>query len=547
MKRADAARRLRLTEARLTFLVPFVAYVLVGAFLVFHANLIMGDALARVGIAHRILFSRDPHLAAIGFVWSPLPMLLLLPLVPLKAVWPALVEVGFAGNVLSALFMAGAVSQVRGFLADLGLGRGARLALTIAFAAHPMIVFFGANAMTEAQFVFLLLVALRQLARWLRTSELSPLVNAALALGLAYLTRYELAAAAAVACLVVAAVTYRRTHDTRSRRLGLAVCDAVIVGGPFVLAFALWSGISWLITGVAFAQSSSVYGTTAQLQSKGFGASSVIDALGWGGHALEGIIGLEPFLPLLLVAGLVLALRRRDPVAVATIAFLSSVVGLMLWAYATGSILRELRYVIVSIPLAVLVAGVCLASFRAARPRGAWGGAALSAAVAAMLAAALPTGAAVAMDPAFSPSDGVRLQIALRLVTPSSDQMASTRRFVEDRAVAAYIDSLHLSRGSVLLDDFIGFSVILDLRRPEQFVITSDRDFARALDDPASAGIRYVLVPPPHSILGALDAVNRAYPSLYDTGADVATLVHRFTDSSDAHYDWKLYRVAAKA
>src|SRR6266853_5218431 len=105
--RQPQTRRRRLPKAGLlVFGASLLFYLAVAWVLVFGANVILGDALARVANAYRILFSRDPHLAAIGFVWSPLPPLADLPLLPFKAFWPDLVSRGFAGNIVTAAFMA---------------------------------------------------------------------------------------------------------------------------------------------------------------------------------------------------------------------------------------------------------------------------------------------------------------------------------------------------------------------------------------------------------------------------------------------------------
>ena len=140
--------------------------------------------MSRVAIANRILFSRDPHLAAVGFVWSPLPELVLVPLVALKSLWPALVQEAFAGNIVSALFMAGAAYQIFRFLEEVGVRRWVRWLLTATFALHPMIVLYAVNSMSEAMFIFFLLLVVRQLHRWLRTGEMAGLVGAAFYLAL---------------------------------------------------------------------------------------------------------------------------------------------------------------------------------------------------------------------------------------------------------------------------------------------------------------------------------------------------------------------------
>jgi hypothetical protein len=114
-----------------------------------------------------------------------------------------------------------------------------------------------------------------------------------------------------------------------------------------------------------------------------------------------------------------------------------------------------------------------------------------------------------------------------------------------DRSVAAYIDSLHPGRGSVLVDDFLGFVIVMTSNHPEQFVITPDRDFQPILADPAQAGVRYLLVPPDRQ-LGSLDALNRAYPHLYDDGGGIATLVREFDDVSDLGTNWRLYSLTSQ-
>src|SRR5690606_5766592 len=65
------------------------------------------DAVSRVANAFYVLYSRDPHLGAIGFVWNPLPSLLeLLPLLAYPII-PAIATAGLAANLLTALFAAG--------------------------------------------------------------------------------------------------------------------------------------------------------------------------------------------------------------------------------------------------------------------------------------------------------------------------------------------------------------------------------------------------------------------------------------------------------
>ena len=137
--------------------------------------------------AYYVLYSRDPHLAAIGFVWNPLPSVSVMPFLLLKGVWFPLASHDMAGARTSAICMTGAVHQLRSTFREWGLARITRLTIVALFALNPMILYYSGNGMSEALYLFTLLAVTRYLSRWLVTDELSSLVYAAAALGLAYL------------------------------------------------------------------------------------------------------------------------------------------------------------------------------------------------------------------------------------------------------------------------------------------------------------------------------------------------------------------------
>jgi hypothetical protein len=558
-------RERRPSSAVVFFWTSLAVYMAAAAFVTFAGNnyALGADGVSRVAIANRILFSRDPHLAAMGFVWSPLPELVLVPLMPLKFFWPALVQQAFAGNMVSALFMAGAVYQLIRILEEVGVEGRLRWVLTGGFAVHPMIVLFAVNSMSEAQFLFSLLLLSRHLARWLRTAELGALIATGFYLAVCYLTRYEGIAAAGAVIALVAFATFRRASGERRRRLRLASLDAIIVSAPFVMAFVVWAVISWLITGIAFQQFSSAYGTEPQLQSRGLGgAQSLSQELVAATQAVHWVLSLEPLLPLVAIACLVVIVKRRQWAELGTPAVLCSVLAFMFWAHTTGTVLRSLRYFIAVIPLVVIMIGIVLARRQPAtagatvaapaQPRSASRLAAMrllltrrSAAVlaaAAVLAVTVPVGYHAVVDPATNGGLAYAVQATLNRSTLSHQQLLASRRFVTDRAVSHYIDGLHLPRGAVLVDDFLAFVVVMSSTHPDQYVITSDRDFQKVLADPAGSGILYVLVPTAHD-LGTLDAINRAYPGVYADGGGLGTLTREFDDVSDSEYNWRLYQV----
>jgi hypothetical protein len=621
------------------FGVAFVGYLAIGALIVFGTGSVPIDTWARVGNASYALYSRDPHLGAIGFVLPPVPTLAILPILPFKALWPPLVTSAFAATITSAAFMAGGVVLVRRILRDMAVPIWLAWPLVALFALHPMIVYYGANGLTEAPFVFCLLWATSSCLRWLDRGALADLVRLALGLAIGYLTRYEFVAAAPLAVGLVAIVTYVRTPGATGARRTAAAADAVIVGLPFVLAFVGWALVSWMLVGSPFAQFTSIYGNSSQVQLL---HETLIEQTGQGtsaafGYVAAQVLGLAPLLPIVGLLALLRAALRLDQRVLAPIAIIGAPLGFSVVAFLAGSTVGFLRYEIGAIPLLIVLAGVLLAGrmptqritvgtslvaatarFRArlgaARQAAAHGALRISSSapaerlrarpaaarqaalqralmvsssgaserlrarlrdvrhVAARLGSRIPVGAVVIRSRVhLPPVRGARaatlgvlavIGIALSLPTglatmrhpllareeadalrstlgndpPSMDASYVLATHASASRIAADVDALNLSAGSVLLDVASGNPIVLQSAHPDWFVITPDRDFERVLADPVTFGVRYVLV-----TNNPLDAVNRTYPGLYGTGAGFATLVAKYDEPGSAN--WRLYRV----
>ena len=551
----------------LCFLGCLTAYLALASLVAFSgsADSLGGDGVSRVAIANRILFSADPHLAAIGFVWSPLPELALLPLVALRPIWPFLVTGAFAGTIVSALFMAGAVAQMLGLLGDIGVGRRMRWVLTAGFALHPLILLYAANGMSEAPFILFLLLAARSLNEWLRHRQSGALVATGLYLALGYLTRYEAAAAAVAVLVVVGVATLQTSEGGLRRRLRYATVDVMIVIAPFTAAFLVWATISWLITGSPFDQFSSSYGNQVQLQTQGLGGhETLVQLVELAKTAATWTISLEPLLPLAAICALVVIIRRRDWPALGVPVVLGTVVAFMGWAFVSGKLDYEMRYFIIAVPLTVTLIGAAIArpgarsaahEGRAGEDKVGQGSATAGAprrlarlfpAVLAGLAVAvtIPAAFAALVNPGYDTREAYAVQALLNRGTLTARQRAAAVRPDVEEEISRYVDALHLPQASVLVDDFTGYIIPMTSTRPDQYVITSDRDFLQVLADPSANGVRYVLIPEDRGI-ATLDAINRAYPHAYATGEGIGTLVKTFYDHSDLDSNWRLYRVSA--
>lgn len=538
----------------LAFLVPLVLYLAAAAYLVYGLEIVLGDAWSRVGNAYYVLFSRDPHLAAIGFVWNPLPALATMPMVLLSPVWPDLVKLGFAANIVSATFMAGSVYVFHRLAREVGVGRVMAAALAATFALHPMILLYAANGMSEAPFLFFLLAATRELLAWNRTREVRSLVWAGGALGLAYLARYEAAMAAVLAVLAVLAISWMRSAASRRERWEAASADAVIVGFPFGVSFAGWALASWIIVGSPFATFTSAYGNASQV---GRASSALAQATGQGTEAAAGyfitqVAVLAPLGIAFVLGATMIAGVRRNGASFIPLALFGGVLAFAGWAFLSGSSFGWLRFSITVIPMTWVLAAITLGqgfSLPATRwthhIRGTLRGA-LAAVVVTSLVVAWPISAAAMLSSTIGREESGPLRVMAAELSGSSQRISEQAHLAVAGDVAAYLDRMALNDGEVLADAALSFGVILRSDDPKQFVITPDRDFEAVLADPVVFGIRYLLVPNPGGV-GGLDAINRKYPGIYENGASFLTLVREFRDGESEYRNWRLYEVTPQA
>jgi hypothetical protein len=540
---APRAGRRRPSDATLLLAGCFTVYSVAGAILVFGYHSELDDVISRVSNASAVLDSRQPGQAAIGLLWTPLSSLLLLPFLPVKALWPDLVARGYLANLESAAAMALTARALLGVLTDLRLPRRLRLAISILFALQPIILWYGSNGTRQALLLLFAMVVTRRLVRWMSSGSRRELIVAGLTLAVGYTAGYEILAAALGAILLVGATTAVRTPGTGAERTHAAVTDALLIGFPVLATSVVLATVSGLIVGHPFQPADSRYGNPPLTQGlAGPGQLGPTAA----SHLLHQLFVLSPLAASVAAVAAVVAARRRDGRFGVPVVLFGPMLVFDSFQYLHGSLPGLLRYQIGVLPLTLVLVGLILAPAAPSAPPEAVvvSGRALPWAlgVSVIVVSSVVCSAAVFTEPTYASQEYAYLRPAvLSLLGDRLTNDGGNGDLDQDMAVAHFIDGLHLPAGAVLLDSGSGFAVLAATQRPRMFVIPPDTDFQAAVTDPAARHILYLLVEENPAFP---DIIRQTWPDLGErSGPAWARLSRSFASASPLDHDWRLWRV----
>lgn len=135
----------------------------VGYYLTSIYGFMSGDASSRVANAFYVLYSREPSLANIGFVWNPLPSFMEMILLVFYPLFPALASEGLAAVIVSSLFAALTVALLVKAGKQFGLNKWLSIIFALLYAFNPYIFYYGANGLTEVIFIYFINIAVIQM------------------------------------------------------------------------------------------------------------------------------------------------------------------------------------------------------------------------------------------------------------------------------------------------------------------------------------------------------------------------------------------------
>jgi hypothetical protein len=497
-----------------------------------------GDGISRAVHALVVVHGADPHLAAIGFVWMPLPSLVGVLWALPYPLWPDVIASGFASTMTSAL--GAAVAAVILLLTARRLGLSDRLGVVFAIvmAANPMLLLFGANGMSEGVASPFLIGAVCALTLFWHTGRRRYVALAGIALALAFLSVYEavpFGAALAVA-LVMGRLWGQQNADPLSDRRRAAWALALALLLPAVYVGVMWIATNAVIMDDPLYFATGVHSNEAQTENDAEIASEMEgDILGALVFTAERTAPfLVPIVALLAVRALDRRFWRSKTVALVLLA-LSVPVGMIAPLLYMGSSYGFLRFFMYPLMVA---AGWGLYEVAASDRRRR---------AAATVLAGWVLAAPAALGAMTHEELGQETHEIVRGIATgqTGEEIGYELDPIRDaRPLASYLEDGPLrQREWVLLDQTTGFAIPgqVDPEHLDRLLLTPDRIFHRALRDPGAHGVRYLLVPNPDKAYH--DAVVEAYPRLWQ-GRDPR---FRLVGSVRSEFlDWRLYEVRGR-
>ncbi len=518
--------------------VSFVVLLLAAVVFFYVIDVYNQDALSRTVDAHNVLYSRDPHLGAIGLVWPPIPTMLRIAILPVTSTL-GLTE--FTGPLTSVIASAGCVVLMNHLLHYFGvppITRGLWIAFTF---ANPVLLFHFVNGTAESMFMLFFLWAI-QAALQMREAPERAVLGMGLAIGLALWVRYEALAiiGMSVAGFLLMAWAYRRQGAWRSVSRFESLLVTLIFPSVFLLA--LWLSFNYTAEGDALFFYRGPYSINAAPDV----AKNALDhalryayhsPIGAVGYVLQRTIQVSFIFPLAAVAVALVGIRTRR--LEGTLIALLAVSTLLMQTYQTytGTIAPWLRYWVYLPVFSVILLGWLAQAYPYWLRRSS-----LAQAVRVGVIPALILLANLLTYQTMGHTEvGADEQLIVAVIAGDEERVANLRSNYPDRQVLERVaNALEGTEGTILVDLQRAHPLITGFDATDRLIINTDRDFGATLDDPVEYA-DYVLLPNPQGkgVELARDAIYTRYPTLYD-GAGWLDIVEQFNGEV---LDWRLYRV----
>jgi hypothetical protein len=492
----------------------------------------LGDSLARMADAKAMLFSRDPHLAAIGLYWVPLPTAGQL---PFMAILSPLHRAELSGPLATAFVSAVTILVMAKICRALELSRPLAVGFTLVYAFNPIIVYTSGNGMSEAWSFLTCAIAMLGYVRW--TKHHRPLDLVVLSTGLAgmMLVRYEailLAPMIAVAAALndgqglPSGATVREFLSALRLRLRRWIATLSIALLPMFYLLGLWCFMQFVLVRDPFFW---------YKQQKATGHTTPTTYSSLPAHTIPAIVSYTAKLTFLILPAAVvivplLLLRHRYQSILSGLGILA---GVAVWPAIVilGLIANESagapRYFESGIVF-LTVAAIWLAADL--RPKFPGGRRLVSIGLIAVLAVGAIVGSAALENPhrANIERENYFFSVVFGHKFQRLPALAQHQAQVWEK-VASDLDPQLARGGKVLIDMSVEQLAFVYSKHPDRFFIDSDRDYLSTLSDP-NGKFNFVMRTVSHTPDGA------------DQGPRINAIDTVLNDTSGGHWvKWKHY------
>ncbi len=486
------------------FLIIFVCELVLGIYLGYFKEIVLNDALSRTANSFYVLFVKPRRFASIGLVWNPLPSILQLPLVALSRFWRPIVSNEIAGSIITALFAALSGSYIYKVFIRLNISKLHSIILIVLYITNPFIYFYGSNGMSEIIFFFTIIYIVLCLTLWIKEGTANYIIKMAFALAMAFFCRYEsipFALALGISVILIIFFTKREKkfiyNNSLKEKYFYAESSMVILYTPLVYSIMLWILFSWVISGNPLYFLNSSYSNTAQSQ-YAVSVTSFAYALK---YVFEKCI---PFIPLFI--GIIIIRIKNKRLLKIDFLILALMVSTMIFFHFVmlikGNSYGWLRFFSYSLPICFAWVPYELSQINIKHRKFEF-----TTLVVSLLLSSILTGTTLSNP---------NLSIEEHNLIISN----------ESHRIANYIND-ELSDEIILTDSFLTSGIIVDIKNINNIVTSSSLNFKEAVKNPWKYEIGYILVPDKSGI-GKLDAINSAYPNLYQNGEEWCTLIEEF-------------------
>jgi hypothetical protein len=520
-------------EGRIIFILSSIANFSLVYLLNFVWHIGNSDALSRTANAFYVLYSREPHLAAVGFVWPPLPSILQLPLLPITK---ALGWVTLSGNIVSALFGAGCLVMMNKLLVNLKFPALVRWILVGLLQFHPYTWYLFSAGMAEPIFLFFVLATLSGMNDLPRTMRSWVVVG--LSLCAAFYVRYEALAMVVGVALAVIVHLWKQSTGWKEKTEGWLISILL----PAVYGIVMWVFFNWSLMGDPLYFLRSVFSLSNAPDIAKIAGLTHPYYLAWGNFVEAIKVGVVrsfqqcPAYPIMTALAFISIIWHRNRKGFGLFIVIVSITSFTILQVYMGSLANWMRYWFYAAPFALVMAGIIRENLehKWRLP--------FYLLLITLFIAGTPLSLQAMRDPQAG-GDEQRLSALILAPVEESELRENDGywAYTNDAPIIAEVVDRFSEDGMVLVDASSGFSVIMAAEYPQRLVISNDTDYFQILANPI-ATVGYILVLDPET-QGTVNTVNLTYPTLFESGASWATLVWDSGEQTINH--WRIYEVHA--